>query len=85
MRSRRAGSGAPKKWAGPSSARYSISPMPERQSQLISISAPPPPADGRARWIQTRPDAGWFVYFRIYGPEQEAFDGTWKLADFRPT
>jgi hypothetical protein len=25
---------------------------------------------------------GWFVYFRIYGPEQAAFDGTWKPGDF---
>jgi hypothetical protein len=25
---------------------------------------------------------GWFVYFRIYGPEQPAFDGSWKPGDF---
>jgi hypothetical protein len=25
---------------------------------------------------------GWFVYFRIYGPEAPAFDGTWKPGDF---
>jgi hypothetical protein len=34
------------------------------------------------RWIQTIPDKGWFVYFRIYGPQQAAFDGTWKPGDF---
>lgn len=34
------------------------------------------------RWIQTLPDKGWFTYFRIYGPEQPAFDGAWKLGDF---
>ena len=24
---------------------------------------------------------GFFIYFRLYGPEEEFFDGTWKLAD----
>jgi len=23
----------------------------------------------------------WFTYFRIYGPQRPAFDGTWKLND----
>jgi hypothetical protein len=31
--------------------------------------------------VQTRPDAGWFTYFRIYGPEPAAFDGSWQLPD----
>lgn len=31
------------------------------------------------QWIKTIPDKGFFVYFRIYGPEAPAFDGTWKL------
>ena len=46
---------------------------------------PEPPADGGAegRWIQTLPGVGWFVYFRIYGPEGPAFDGTWHLPDFQ--
>jgi hypothetical protein len=26
--------------------------------------------------------AGWFVYFRIYGPQPPAFDGSWKPSDF---
>ena len=33
-------------------------------------------------WLQTLPDRGWFTYFRIYGPEQTAFDGGWKPGDF---
>jgi hypothetical protein len=33
-------------------------------------------------WIKTLPGTGWFVYFRIYGPDQPAFDGTWQLPDF---
>lgn len=43
---------------------------------------PEAPAGGEGRWIQTRPGRGWFVYFRIYGPERAAFDGTWKPGDF---
>jgi len=23
----------------------------------------------------------WFVYFRIYGPQASAFDGSWKPGD----
>jgi hypothetical protein len=42
----------------------------------------PPNTDGR--WIQTSPGRGWFVYFRIYGPDSPAFDGTWQLPDFDP-
>ena len=41
-----------------------------------------PNGDAARRWIQTKPATGWFVYFRIYGPEPPAFDGTWSLPDF---
>ncbi len=34
------------------------------------------------RWIQTIPGKGWFTYFRIYGPEKAAFNGSWRLGDF---
>jgi hypothetical protein len=45
---------------------------------------PTPPKKGGAegRWIQTLPGKGWFVYFRVYGPEKAAFDGSWKPGDF---
>jgi hypothetical protein len=39
-------------------------------------------ADHENQWIKTIPNKGWFVYFRVYGPEQAAFDGTWKPGDF---
>ena len=45
---------------------------------------PEPPAESDAPWIKTKPGTGWFVYFRIYGPDTPAFDGTWKLPDFQP-
>jgi hypothetical protein len=44
---------------------------------------PTPPPDGGDRWIKTIPGSGWFVYFRIYGPEGPAFDGSWQLPDFK--
>ncbi|KRC46825.1 hypothetical protein ASE16_15580 [Leifsonia sp. Root227] len=43
--------------------------------------APTDPSDA-TRWIKTKPGVGWFVYFRIYGPEPAAFDGSWRLPDF---
>lgn len=43
---------------------------------------PQAPAGQEDHWIQTTPGRGWFAYFRIYGPEKAAFDGTWKPGDF---
>jgi hypothetical protein len=43
---------------------------------------PTAPAGQEGRWIKTAPGRGWFAYLRIYGPEQAAFDGSWKPADF---
>lgn len=43
---------------------------------------PEAPAGQKDRWIKTIPDKGWFTYFRIYGPERPAFDGSWKPGDF---
>jgi hypothetical protein len=43
---------------------------------------PTPPGGEVDRWIQTIPGKGWFVYFRVYGPEQAAFEGTWRPSDF---
>jgi hypothetical protein len=42
---------------------------------------PHQPDGARGRWLQTLPGRGWFCYFRIYGPEQPAFDGSWKPGD----
>jgi hypothetical protein len=53
-----------------------------RQADLFFGPECPNGADGR--WIKTTADRGWFVYFRIYGPEGSAFDGTWRLPGFEP-
>lgn len=43
---------------------------------------PKAPAGQEGRWIKTEPGKGWFAYVRIYGPEQAAFDKSWKPGDF---
>jgi len=43
---------------------------------------PDAPEGHEDRWLQTLPGKGWFVYFRIYGPEGPAFDGGWKPGNF---
>ena len=43
---------------------------------------PDAPKSNEAHWIKTQPGRGWFAYFRIYGPEEAAFDKSWKPGDF---
>ncbi|HXC97166.1 MAG TPA: DUF1254 domain-containing protein [Edaphobacter sp.] len=43
---------------------------------------PNAPAGDEGQWIKTLPGKGWFTYFRIYGPDAAAFDGSWKPGDF---
>ncbi|MOA20835.1 hypothetical protein D3C78_1413000 [compost metagenome] len=43
---------------------------------------PEAPKGQEKHWIKTTPGKGWFTYFRIYGPEKAAFDGSWKPGDF---
>jgi hypothetical protein len=43
---------------------------------------PTAPAGHETQWIKTIPGKGWFVYFRVYGPEKAAFDGSWKPGNF---
>src|SRR5262249_33873147 len=43
---------------------------------------PQAPAGQGAHWLKTTPGKGWFAYFRIYGPQGPAFDGSWKPGDF---
>ena len=52
------------------------------QPVTLYFSPAAPAGDAANRWIQTIPGQGWFVYFRIYGPDAPAFDGTWQLPDF---
>lgn len=43
---------------------------------------PKAPSGKEGQWIKTIPSRGWFAYIRIYGPEEGAFNGTWKPGDF---
>jgi hypothetical protein len=43
---------------------------------------PEPPPEGSSNWVQTVPGRGWFAYFRVYGPGEPAFDGSWRPGDF---
>jgi hypothetical protein len=43
---------------------------------------PSAPAGKEGQWIKTVAGKGWFVYLRLYGPQQPAFDGSWKPGDF---
>jgi hypothetical protein len=43
---------------------------------------PTAPKGNESHWIKTTPGKGWFAYIRIYGPEQAAFDKSWKPGDF---
>jgi hypothetical protein len=45
---------------------------------------PKAPEGAEGRWIKTIPGKGWFVYFRIYGPEGPAFDGSCSSPTSRP-
>ncbi len=53
-----------------------------KSTDVVLRFGPTQPATDTARWIKTIPGKGWFVYFRIYGPEPAAFDGSWKPGDF---
>jgi hypothetical protein len=57
---------------GPSSPRDTQSGWPRRFTL---------PSGDPSRWIQTLPTRGWCIYIRICGPDQAAFDGTWKPED----
>src|SRR5262249_22280551 len=37
---------------------------------------PKAPSGQEGRWVQTIPGQGWFTYFRTYGPQGPAFDGS---------
>ena len=52
---------------------------------LTLYFGPTAPAGQDGRWIKTVPGRGWFAYIRIYGPEQAAFDQSWKPGDFELT
>jgi hypothetical protein len=64
------------------SRTYRLSvPLPVPASLFWSVTCYDAQTRSEGRWIQTVPGRGWFCYFRIYGPQQAAFDGSWRPAD----
>lgn len=51
-------------------------------SSLDLYFGPKAPKSKETVWIQTNLNDGWFAYFRLYGPEGPAFNGTWRPGDF---
>jgi hypothetical protein len=62
---------------------FDLADKPTDQPLDLRFGPTAPQAAGN-KWIKTIPGKGWFVYFRIYGPEEPAFDGSWQLPDFKP-
>ncbi|MFF0449018.1 DUF1254 domain-containing protein [Streptomyces sp. NPDC004609] len=58
---------------------------PEYTPSVDLFFGPTEPPGGPDRWIRTTPGRGWFSYFRVYGPEQAAFNGSWRPGDFERT
>jgi len=57
--------------------------VPDDGSDTVTLHVGPnAPAGAENRWVQTVPGRSWFVYLRIYGPQESAFDGTWRPGDF---
>jgi len=42
---------------------------------------PAAPAGKESNWVPTKPDRGFEVLFRFYGPEKSLFEKKWKLPD----
>lgn len=45
--------------------------------------APEAPKGAEGNWVQTTPGKGFNVIFRVYGPTETWFDGSWKPSDFK--
>jgi hypothetical protein len=54
-------------------------PQPNPDGSIDLYFGPKAPVGKENQWVKTIPGKGWFTYFRIYGPEEPAFNGTWKL------
>ena len=56
--------------------------VPNEDGSFDLYFGPKLPADvPEENWVQTMPGKGWFVYLRLYGPEQPYFDKTWVPGD----
>jgi hypothetical protein len=53
------------------------------KDHAVQLYFGPKEPDGKGgQWVETIPGKGWFVYLRVYGPKEAAFDGSWKPGEF---
>lgn len=45
---------------------------------------PEAPAGRESNWVETVPGRSWFTLFRLYGPLEPWFDGSWTLNELEP-
>jgi hypothetical protein len=66
----------------PKSAINSYAELPVNEDGSVDLYfGPTPPSSGETGWIKTKPDEGFFMYFRFYGPLEPFYDKSWKLND----
>jgi hypothetical protein len=66
----------------PKSAFNSYMDLPANEDGTIDLFfGPTPPPHGETSWIKTKPDEGFFMYFRFYGPLEPFYDKSWKPND----
>ncbi|WP_413558620.1 DUF1254 domain-containing protein [Bdellovibrio sp. HCB209] len=63
---------------------FELKDIPKDSTEVTLYFGPTAPAGKENYWIQTVPGRGWFTYFRIYGPTEPAFNGSWRPGDFEP-
>jgi hypothetical protein len=62
--------------------RSSLSGLKKNPDGSIDLHfGPAAPTGLEQNWIKTIPGEGFFAMFRLYGPLEPLFDGTWKLND----
>ncbi len=60
---------------------FELADAPTEAPHHVLRFGPELPATGEEHWIKTIPGRGWFVYLRLYGPTEAAFDNTWRPGD----
>jgi hypothetical protein len=65
--------------------RSGLVPLSRNADGSVDLCFGPEAPDGAEKnWIQTIPGQGFFVMFRLFGPLESLFDGTWRLEDIEP-
>lgn len=65
-----------------SSLRHADKVKPNEKGEIVMYVGPDEPADKNAGWVKTNKGEDWFAFFRVFGPEEDVFNGNWRLGDF---